>query len=680
MKSLVEFLGIEEAGLAEEALLRRLSPPLPGTGPGTDVAQSNALLVSFFKQAEAAGGAVLAASATCILNLIEALMGERALGDGSALGEALGKLAPTDRVPIALRAIRILEDAKVALDPIALNAFVQRLHPAAAPHMTYWHVVLARFAQEVLRDEEILISAQAVVCEQFLAEPIERLARTRPLLFVNRIVPILFEALTLHELKEVEVCKVLRRTLPAAFRELEHSKQVTDARIHSTMRVLACHLQELTAADRCKEVAHTVMEAATTAHGELQLHLSSRPSRALASRNLAIIETGISQGRARAAAHWLERRKPQLEDVLTSYTRRVRAKLKSTRGTRVDPVLTTNLLPFSEGIYFLIWREILQRSGVMLSLREQPWGEVLPALLHEQLSFAIYNHVVPRGRQYRSVGMRVTVKPLLVYTGYPLVIRREVAERLCKSLPPRESGLLQSVLASGKALSFEEFKTCQTLRERLRAHERIGFIPNSDIQEAAREALGDIPDHEMVLGADEAVEQLVDSRIAAAFVGAVQASYLRRRFNASIVTLTNVPQETPVHLWFKSKTYGNRNYNRLVPVLLEAWRVTCRIWNEARKPSAESDMLLRRWIESLAGELNLDSQRTGTPRTPISSWRELAELHAAHDNLYCPGQTKAVYVDDGTRNLILYKATKTLQHEVESARKELPAPVNKTFH
>jgi len=602
------------------------------------------VLVSYLKEGGTAGKATDPASPTApFLNLISALIDERTLAveldPGGVTRSVMSRLTDFERSSVALSAIRVLEDSGASVDRTKLNAVTQALNPSSPLKgeslSVYWQLVLSQFAHGVLSDDDLPISARGLISDEFLQGPVFLAARTRPFLFLHTIVPTLLDALKRRTVKEAVIDEVLRGSLPAAFRELPRAAGASEVRIRHAMRLLGTQLDVLTDTERFKNIANTVIGAAAAAIGTIGM--SRRAPKTLSFADISEIESGISQGRARALDRKLSEAKG-LDKLLEQHAQRVRSKLKKAQGARVDPVLATNVLPYSEGIYFLIWKEILRRAGIILELRELPWEQVLPALVQDQLSFAVWNDVVPKS-SHAKMDMRISVEPLLVYTDYPLIIRRDAAERISGSLPDHEAEWIVQALANVKPLAFEEFKQCRKLCEKLRK-EHIGFLPKTDLEEVALQALGGKLEHDKPVSSDEAVEQLVEGRLTAAFVGAIQCSYLKRRFGNSVLVLTNVPRRTPVHLWFKSSTFGSRDYRRLVPALLEAWRTTCRIWAEASNPKDRPEKHLQGWIESLAYlQMNLGPKRA-TPRIPIEGWSELAQLQLSHDTLDRPERTK----------------------------------------
>jgi hypothetical protein len=273
------------------------------------------------------------------------------------------------------------------------------------------------------------------------------------------------------------------------------------------------------------------------------------------------------------------------------------------------------------------------------------WKNVIPTLLQDSISFAIWNdHLPVSAKKDHDAVLHDPTRnvPLLTYSNYPLLVRRDVLDDIIVELPSDERERLSPVLLDGKLLSFEDFRKCAGLLQQLSAR-RVGFVAETDIADAA--ALAGLHsskydlNRDAYLSTDRAVQLLVDGEISAAILGGLQESYLTRRFPNDLICLTQVPHQTKVRLWFNDKTYNER-YSEITPVLFSAWEATMRIWERVKKETKEprqSSRFLSRWVESLALKTNIGVEVEGNISvTPIYNVTELVILSDNHDELGAP--------------------------------------------
>ncbi len=451
-------------------------------------------------------------------------------------------------------------------------------------------------------------------------------AGARPSLFFGTIVPALFEALRNGATNQNRVLDSVRQSMRAGFRSL-YTRLGKSSRTQEKIVLLASQLRVLVASGSHTKVAHAVLDGAAEA---TNIEAGSKPSAHLPKgcmpfAHFSLLESAFSQGCAQAARPSAQADR-RIRKILSGYTTPVK---QCALGSSVDPVLATNLIPYSEGVYFLIWRALLSEAGVALEPRPAPWGHVIQSLLYEKiLSFAVLNDYVP-DKLKDSTKIQVTNQPLLTYNYFPISIRRDILEAHCERAPASEAEEILRVLSGEKSFSSHTLKYFPYLLRSLRKHP-LALVADSEIMEVAVDTLGDGLDI-VSTTSDEAVELLVDGKVGWAVLGGLQADYLRRRFGASTATLLEMERPTPAHLWFQESTFGARKYDEFVAPLLEAWRQTCLIWHDASR-GGQNAAELQRWIMNLAHELN----ELGGLRTPISSWNDLRRLYERHDTLHQP--------------------------------------------
>lgn len=656
MLQLGKFLGVGDGDLSDKSiiLLRLLGRPFLHPIKFDLGEQPGDVLVAYLQQSSLKRD--ITAQQLAIepfLNLMVMLISEGATSSDrgeDTTDRLISELAPDERSIVAAGVIRVLEHAEISVERGALlETVTQRLNPL--PPISedmlgiYWHLMLSSFAQNALSDDDIPISRAMVTSKAFLEGPIFVLARTRPVLFIDFVVPIIFDALKKKTIDESKAVEVMRLASPVAFRSMYSNRSsVATAHIPGSLRLLASQIEVLTETGQFRSVGDTIISGAASASNiNRAMRKTGRRKvvKAMPFDHIAEIESGISRGRARAAGNALVGHQDAVEEVLWHHADAVKHRWGNVRHLNIDPVVSTNLIPYAEGIYFIIWREILAKAGVTVELKQQPWGEVIDALVQDNLSFAIWNDFVEGSSELEGKSFNITSDPLLTYEGYPLVIRRDTCEELLQTIPPGlERKKAVRALATGNDLAWDTFVGCPDLREALR-QKTIGVVHGSDIASVAKFALGGHLEAEEPCSSDEAVERLINGKIDAAFLGGIQSSYLKSRFGVSTFTLTMVPRKTSVHFWFRHDDYVTRKYNILVPVLLEAWSQTVSLWRRISAPKAEGVLHLRRWVECLAYDMSLQ-KHIDSVRTPVLGWSNLDALAKRHDTLGRPEMVRKV--------------------------------------
>jgi hypothetical protein len=638
MSKLSDFLGADAPQFSDEELVvLRLMGRAFGRSMNLNFGEQPADALLEYLRSRAAGTKKGACDAAVpFLNAIGTLIAD----PGTEIPKAGDRLEPhvrrmTDRrrASLAFEIIRLLDDAEIEVPETTIRELSSAFNPGpsltGAPLSVYWHLVLSRFAVTAIPDHKIAVCREMVAADTFIAGPLATVASARPHLFFASVAPLVFEALRMGELKEGDVVAPLKDAMREGFRGLYRS-ELAPARRQEQLKLLAGQIEVLLDAGGFEDVVESVVEG-----GALATHLGNAayadPSQGAADMPfaaLALVESGQSRGRANA--HQIKTK--DIEPILKEYVDPISYLVKDS----VDPSLATNLIPYSEGIYFLIWRELLEQAGVHVELKYKEWGRVVKSFLDGELSFAVWNRYAPESKQHRGITVRLTTEPLIEYRDYPLVVRRAALVEIARKLPADgpEQTLLVDALTTGKSIAFPLFQRAHRLIEALRAA-GLSYVGDSEIQDVAISALGNDVNGRL-LTSDDAVERLVDGTLAGAFLGAVQASYLNHRFGAEAVTLTVAPHPSRVDLWFNEKTYAGRDYSLLKDPLLEAWKETRRLWehasDEANKDPARDR--LRDWIASLAYSLNYGvGHDRSRMRTPIRGWMQLADLKDGHDEL-----------------------------------------------
>jgi hypothetical protein len=562
-----------------------------------------------------------------------------ASADPGPLETLFQALEDTDRAAFAFQLVKLIESASAAVDADALRVLSRRFAPGpqiAGPALSaFWHLLLSQYSTKVVPDDEISVSRRTILDPAFINGPIVATALQRPFLFYGTIVPILFEAMRERdELKQA--LPALKSAMRAGFSAL-YREPVDHARRKSHLRLFASQLEELLASGTGKSTAEAALDGAARATLWLRPHKGPRRVHAMPFAELALLEAGMSRGRARAE-QMSPRGRDRLEEILDRYVDPIRETIKRSMGDRVDPALATNFNPYFEGIYLRIWQSLLQRAGMKIEMKEHTWGAIVPKLLAGDLSFAIWNDYVGPEFLHDDRSIHRTNHPLLEYDYYPLVLRRDVLEDIISTdLPKNEVDASIAALTSGRPIPSARFQSYGALRGALRGL-KLGLVGHSEIEEIAQRALGNGYGGRP-MQSDKAVELLVDGGLDGAFLGGVQAAYLAQRFGHAVVTLTELERVTPMHLWFNGPTYEVREYPRVVRPLLHAWKVTCDIWKDATDGSKYpgDHEHLRRWILNVASRLNYGvSGSEWGMRTPISSWKMISKLATHHNRLLQP--------------------------------------------
>lgn len=650
IRSLEKFFGVEDGPLSEEAiiLLRLLGRPFLRPYDVNAGEPPEAALVDYLRQAGRQKGRLSSRPTDPFIRVIGTLIGLKAAGpiQDPIVAEVLGGIALRQTASLAVRLIRVVEESRLPVDRASLQATAARLNPTPllddASLAAYWKLLLSSFGRRHIADDQVPISMLAVQNPIFLRNALFPIASCRPSLFFNTVVPFLFSALSRASgpyaapTRRREVMDILKRAIPVAFVALESSRR--NASISSpdqTIEMLSKLLQVYARSDRMATFANLFVQGAADATASA-IHAAGLNGNGIPFSDLVAIEAGYSRGRYDASRRYCDSRSATLDHVLD----RLVDSMKADRQLiKEDPFLATNTIPYSEGLYFRIWRELIGRVGIRLEMRAIPWNSVVDALVSDEISFAIWNDFSPA--TWANQRVKFSKSPLLVYDGYPLVIRRTVVERLLERLPADEQESVIRVLVEGTAIPFNLFSQ-MSLRANL--HQlKIGYVGNSDFEAVAKLALEPNLSRRWSPVAystsDVAIEHLVDNEIDGAIVGALQASYLERHFPDAFVLITMIERTTPVSLWFKSENYQNRSYGTFVPLLFKAWQVTRDVWAKATAQGQRNlqGQLLRRWIENLALELNLSAHSdSGLLTTPIRDWKELKALKERHDVLCEP--------------------------------------------
>lgn len=558
--------------------------------------------------------------------------------DPGPLEAMFSRLEQHDRAAFAFQLIKLIEHAGAAVRPEVVRALNERFSPGpkieGVTLSAFWHLLISRYSADVVRDEEIAVSRKTILDPAFCDGPVVATALQRPHLFFGMIVPILFEAIRSGDQKArylPTIPPAMRAGFSALYREPREAP-----RRQSHMRLLSGQLEELMASGKGSFATEAALNGAAHAACQVRYRSGGAPRHSMPFAELALLEAGTSRGRARSNHISLGRR-DGLSRILDTYVAPISAAIIASKADAVDPALVTNSIPYFEGIYLRIWQLLLQRAGLKVEMKEYRWGEVIPKLLEGELSFAVWNNYVAPQYVDEDAVVHRTEEPLLEYNSYPLVVRRDALERLlAQNLPEGDANALIGILTSDKPITPGKFKTCHGLRSALGTL-KLGLVSNSDIEEIAHRALGD-GFKGRAMESDKAVEELVDGRLDGAFLGGVQAYYLSQRFGSRTVTVTELQRTTHLHLWFNGRVYEDRKYPRFARPLLQAWRATCDIWDDAHDaPTDGRQALLRDWILGIASELNYGVTAAGVGmRTPISSWKMISRLSKKHNVRHRP--------------------------------------------
>lgn len=645
MKALSAHLGTDLTDLDDETLilLRLLGRPF-GRPMNSDLGEEpEDVILAYLKDNKSPPERATAVSAPFI-SLLDKLLAPPPLHprkQPKPIESLLSGLPDDERAALAFSVVRLLDDSQIAIADSLLKKLARRFNPGPClkgPALSvFWHLLVSRFSSDAIRDDEIAVCRKTILEPTFIEGPLVAAAKARPYLFFGTIVPIIFEALREKAPQVAQSLYSLRPAMKAGFAALYREGR-SENRRRSYLQLLASQLEVLTAAGPFTSVAGAVLEGAASATNGFHARGGYMPF-----EDFALLESGYSRGRAHAES-LKPTAKSKLDRLLDKYAEPIREAIKVYMAGSVDPVLATNLNPYSEGVYFLIWQDLLDRAGFKIELEQHDWASVVPNLYSGKLSFAIWNDYVPDQYAKDETPIFRSVHPLFKYRGYPFVVRRDVLERLAaKQLPKLDAGLLVRALTRRRPISAADFLHCVGLKDELR-NLRLALVGNSEIQEVADTTLGNLEDS-LPMTSDKAVGELIDGKLDGAFFGGIQAAYLTEHFGHSTVTLTTTERPTPVHIWFMGETYEPRQYPKTVQPLLCAWRMTRAIWKEASEsthkgPSRDQERL-HDWIMSLASRLNfgVGGDERGM-RTPISSWKMLSKLSQDHNVLLQPKEVR----------------------------------------
>ena len=579
------------------------------------------------------------------VGLIQMLLDRPAPDDAAGASPIVSLLEGLDeaaRASLAFRVVKLLDASpSIKVDGEALRRIVSKYAPdpqlSGSALSAFWHLLLSRFANEIISDDEIAVCRKAILDPAFINGPIIATARSRPFLFFGTVLPSVFEAVREGALKR-NTWPALDAALRAGFLAL-YADSRNENRRGSHLRLLASQLEELVASCKMTElVENDVAEAVLNCAAQATAWLRSGESVPLTNRmpfaDFALLEAGHSRGTFRASSDALGDRKTLDGTIEQTYVKPIRA-LVNKMGNTVDRSLVTNLVPYAEGVFLEIWQVLMDLSGVAIEMKNIDRDKTVLDLKSGELSFAIWNDYIDK--KYNIIGKTImqTDKPLLTYNKWPLVIRRDILEKFAELIDDEmESALLISALVDGAPIPLEKFVECIALKTLLR---KVGieFVAGTEMEDVVKNAFGldaQFEQDDEEITSDNSVERLVDGEIGGAFLGGVQADYLTRHFGHTVVTLTEVERETPMHLWFDGDAFASRNYQPVIKPLMQGWKMTCKLLEDSKNSSD-----LCNWIHTRTSQLNFGvGSAQGGMRTPISSWKALMAIAGKHDTLTHP--------------------------------------------
>jgi DNA-binding transcriptional LysR family regulator len=336
---------------------------------------------------------------------------------------------------------------------------------------------------------------------------------------------------------------------------------------------------------------------------------------------------------------------PAIKKLLADAGRSV-SKAATLDPTFPDPIVIVNIPPYSEAIYFSLWKRIIESSSkLQIQLKPTPWNAVPDDLKNDALSFAIWNDYFADRVHSSQIDQFRRAGPLYTYRDYFLVGNRAFLEdKLRKEnfAGAAKSALTDIVSGNAPDPAVWEGDELNSLREVLLSGSRISYVKKSDIERAAlkifpRSQLRKAAD-KRDLTSDQAIEDVIDGHIGLAIVGAIQCRYTERLFDHRVVRLARIPSVTKVYLYFKGPEFQQRKYNLVLPILSAAWTEVRSLWQNLQDDGSHvrHDRNLSQvwaWVERHMYETGADY--VGGPiRTPLRDLEEALEISREHDELH----------------------------------------------
>jgi hypothetical protein len=356
--TLKAFLGVDNDTLSDRVIVllrllgRPFGRPIDFGGGELPEAELTAYLRQFSNRARDAAGT----AAAPFFELAVVLIRDRNDGTGLSgdLAPILNQLSEEDRSALAARLVRTVEDAKIKFDEKYIQTVAARLNPLpplTGPALSvYWTLLLSK-ASSKLPDKSVPVTRSATEDSAFLRGPIYVLASRRPFLFFDTVVPFIFEAVRSQEVDSDEIKDVLSNAAPSAFRALYAGtdSQTKRRRRELSLELLSKHIELLVKDDTYAAIAEVLVAAAAEASsGGLT---SARPtSRRMPFFDFSIIEAGFVRGASRACEESLSGDCEELNRILDQEVEPVK-EVKRRRQQAIDPILATNMVPYSEGVY-----------------------------------------------------------------------------------------------------------------------------------------------------------------------------------------------------------------------------------------------------------------------------------------------------------------------------------------